>query len=116
MWGLYYAEGVETGKFEIPDDGRRFQTLPLLVKQKRLSKFAPVPCNVRKASSAILAEDGSLAKRTWSAWPCGTKVKAMKKLLQPSLWPLPYSGLCRGRYELKQLMAFTVNPDHERQV
>jgi ParB family chromosome partitioning protein len=29
------ADGVETGKFEIPAGGRRFQALSLLVKQKR---------------------------------------------------------------------------------
>ena len=36
--------GFETGKFEIPAGGRRFQALTLLVKQKRLAKFAPIPC------------------------------------------------------------------------
>ena len=51
--------GVETGKFEIPAGGRRFQALSLLVKQKRLAKFAPIPCIVRDAASDILAEDDS---------------------------------------------------------
>ena len=32
------AAGVETGMFEIPAGGRRFQALSLLVKQKRLAK------------------------------------------------------------------------------
>ena len=31
------ADGVETGTFEIPAGGRRFQALSLLVKQKRLA-------------------------------------------------------------------------------
>jgi len=54
--------GAETGKFEIPAGGRRFQALSLLVKQKRLVKTAPIPCIVRDAASAILAEDDSLAE------------------------------------------------------
>lgn len=54
--------GAETGKFEIPAGGRRFQALSMLVKQKRLAKTAPIPCIVRDASSAILAEDDSLAE------------------------------------------------------
>lgn len=53
---------VETGKFEIPAEGRRFQTLSLLVKQKRLAKAAPIPCTVRDAATTILAEDDTLAK------------------------------------------------------
>ena len=56
------AEGVETGMFEIPAGGRRFQALSLLVKQKRLAKAAPIPCIVRDAASHILAEDDSLAE------------------------------------------------------
>ena len=39
--------GAETGKFEIPAGGRRFQALSLLMKQKRLAKTAPIPCIVR---------------------------------------------------------------------
>ena len=56
------ADGVETGMFEIPAGGRRFQALSLLVKQKRLAKTAPIPCIVRDAASEILAEDDSLAE------------------------------------------------------
>ena len=56
------ADGVETGKFEIPAGGRRFQALSLLVKQKRLAKTAPVPCVLRDVTSDILAEDDSLAE------------------------------------------------------
>ena len=63
------ANGKETGMFEVPAGGRRFQALQLLVKQKRLAKAAPVPCVVRDPSTAILAEDDSLAaaKRSASA-------------------------------------------------
>ena len=56
------ADGVETGTYEIPAGGRRFQALSLLVKQKRLAKTAPIPCIVRDAASEILAEDDSLAE------------------------------------------------------
>jgi ParB family chromosome partitioning protein len=48
---------------------RRFRALELLVKQKKLAKTAPVPCVVREAGSAILAEDDPWP-RTCSAWPC----------------------------------------------
>jgi ParB family chromosome partitioning protein len=61
------AEGAETGVFEIPAGGRRYQALSLLVKQKHLAKTAPVPCTVRDASSNILAEDDSLAENVQRA-------------------------------------------------
>lgn len=54
--------GSETGKFEIPAGGRRFQVLSLLEEQKRLAKTTPIPRIVRDATSAILAEDDSLAE------------------------------------------------------
>ena len=54
--------GVETGSYEVPAGGRRFRALELLVKQKKLAKTAPVPCVVREAGSAILAEEDSLAE------------------------------------------------------
>src|SRR5260221_4902057 len=53
------AEGVETGMFDVPAGGRRFQALQLLVKQKRMSKTQPVPCVVRQDG---LAEEDSLAE------------------------------------------------------
>ena len=61
------ADGAETGVFEIPAGGRRYQALALLVKRKRLAKTAPVPCVVREASSDILAEDDSLAENVQRA-------------------------------------------------
>ena len=56
------AEGVETGMFEIPAGGRRYQALALLVKQKRLAKTALIPCVVRDPATSILAEDDFLAE------------------------------------------------------
>ena len=61
------TDGAETGAFEIPAGGRRYQALALLVRQKRLAKTAPVPCVVRDASSDILAEDDSLAENVQRA-------------------------------------------------
>ena len=61
------ADGAETGVFEIPAGGRRYQALALLVKRKRHAKTAPVPCVVREASSDILAEDDSLAENVQRA-------------------------------------------------
>src|ERR1700730_14959857 len=56
------ADGTQTGIFEVPAGGRRFQALQLLVKQKRLAKTATVPCVIRDPSTAILAEEDSLAE------------------------------------------------------
>jgi len=41
------ADGQETGMYEIPAGGRRYRTLELLVRQKRLAKTAPIPCAIR---------------------------------------------------------------------
>jgi ParB family chromosome partitioning protein len=56
--------GVETGMFEIPAGGRRYRALELLLKQKRLSKTAPVPCVVREGG---IAEEDSLAENVQRA-------------------------------------------------
>src|SRR5467141_316945 len=56
------ADGAETGMFEIPAGGRRYQALELLVKQKRLAKTAPIPCVVRDPGVAVSAEEDSLAE------------------------------------------------------
>src|SRR3954447_19439449 len=54
-------QGQETGTFEVPAGGRRFQALQILVKQKRLAKSAPVPCLVKTDG---IAEEDSLAENT----------------------------------------------------
>lgn len=56
------SEGAETGMFEIPAGGRRHRALERLVKQKRLSKTAPIPCIVRDPSVDASAEEDSLAE------------------------------------------------------
>ncbi|MGH7089643.1 MAG: ParB/RepB/Spo0J family partition protein, partial [Stellaceae bacterium] len=61
------AEGVESGMYEVPAGGRRYRALQLLVKQKRLTKTAPVPCVVRDPSVAISPEEDSLAENVQRA-------------------------------------------------
>jgi ParB family chromosome partitioning protein len=136
------AEGVETGMFEIPAGGRRFQALSLLVKQKRLAKSAPIPCIVRDAASEILAEDDSLAEnmqrvalhpldqfRAFQALrEKGQGEEAIaaaffvtpqivkQRLKLASVAPALLEVYAKDGMTLEQLMAFTVSPDHERQV
>jgi ParB family chromosome partitioning protein len=135
-------DGSETGEFEIPAGGRRFQALSLLVKQKRLAKTTPIPCIVRDAKSTILAEDDSLAENMQRAalhpldqfrafvalrengqgdeeiaaaffvTPQVVKQRLKLAAVAPALLEL----YAEDEMTLEQLMAFTVNPDHERQV
>jgi ParB family chromosome partitioning protein len=136
------ADGVETGTFEIPAGGRRFQALSLLVKQKRLSKTAPIPCIVREATSEILAEDDSLAENMQrvalhpldqfrafvalrekgqgeeaiAAAFFVTPQIVKQRLKLASVVPALLEVYADNGMTLEQLMAFTVNPDHSRQV
>jgi ParB family chromosome partitioning protein len=136
------ADGVETGKFEIPAGGRRFQALSLLVKQKRLAKNTPIPCIVRDAVSDILAEDDSLAEnmqrvslhpldqfRAFAALrEKGQGEEAIaaaffvtpqivkQRLKLASVAPALLEVYAEDAITLEQLMAFTVSPDHARQV
>ena len=130
--------GAETGMFEIPAGGRRYRALELLVKQKRLARTAPVPCIVRTDG---LAEEDSLAENVQRAplhpldqfrafqamrekgkseeeiaavfFVAPSVVKQRLKLaaVAPSL----LDAYAEEELTLDQLMAFTVNPDHERQ-
>jgi ParB family chromosome partitioning protein len=136
------ANGEETGAFEIPAGGRRFQALSLLVKQKRLAKTAPIPCIVRDAASEILAEDDSLAEnmqrvalhpldqfRAFQALrEKGQGEEAIaaaffvtpqivkQRLKLASVAPTLLDVYAEDAMTLEQLMAFTVNPDHARQM
>ncbi|WP_282129206.1 ParB/RepB/Spo0J family partition protein [Roseobacter litoralis] len=132
------GNGAETGMFEIPAGGRRFRALELLVKQKRLNRTAPVPCIIRTDG---LAEEDSLAENIQRAplhpldqfrafqamrekgkseeeiasafFVSASIVKQRLKLaaVAPSL----LDAYAEEEMTLDQLMAFTVNPDHERQ-
>jgi ParB family chromosome partitioning protein len=135
------ADSVETGMFEIPAGGRRYQALSLLMKQKRLAKTAPIPCIVRDAASEILAEDDSLAEnmqrlalhpldqfRAFAALrEKGQGEEAIaaaffvtpqivkQRLKLASVAPALLEVYAEDGMTLEQLMAFTVNPDHARQ-
>jgi ParB family chromosome partitioning protein len=146
LQGLYVrpvedADGNETGMFEIPAGGRRYQALELLVKAKRLAKTAPVPCVVRERGSDILLEDDSLAENIQRAplHPLDQyrafqdmRLKGMseeeiaaaffvstnvvkQRLRLASVAPSLLDLYAEDGVTLEQLMAFTVNPDHARQ-
>ncbi|MBT0676399.1 ParB/RepB/Spo0J family partition protein [Komagataeibacter oboediens] len=135
------GEGAETGAYEVPAGGRRFRALELLVKQKKLAKTAPVPCVVREAGSAILAEDDSLAENVQRvALHPLDQFRAFRDMLEKGMseeeiaaafFVVPAVVKQRLRlmtvsdklleiYEqdgmkLEQLMAFSISDDHARQ-
>lgn len=132
------ADGTDTGMFEIPAGGRRYRALEVLVKAKRLSKVAPVPCIVRETG---IAEEDSLAENVQRAplhpldqfrafqtlrergeteeeiaahfFVPVSVVKQRLKLAAVSAKLLDIYA--EDGMTLDQLMAFTVSPDHERQ-
>ncbi|MEO1200187.1 MAG: ParB/RepB/Spo0J family partition protein [Pseudomonadota bacterium] len=131
-------DGAETGMFEVPAGGRRFRALELLVKKRRLNRTAPVPCIVRTEG---LAEEDSLAEniqraplhpldqfRAFQAMREKGKseeeiaaaffvsINVVKQRLKlASVSDTLLAAYADEEMSLDQLMAFTVNPDHERQ-
>jgi ParB family chromosome partitioning protein len=130
--------GAETGIFEIPAGGRRYRALELLVKQKRLSKTALIPCVVRTAG---MAEEDSLAENVQRAplHPLD-QFRAFKTLRDKGLGDDEIAArffvaanvvkqrlrlaavsekllavYAEEKMTLEQLMAFTVSEDHARQ-
>ena len=126
------AKGVETGLFEIPAGGRRFQALSLLVKQKRLAKSAPIPRIVLDAASEILAEnmqrvaphpldqfrafqalrEKGQGEEAIAAAIFVTPQIVKQRLKLVSVAPVLLDVYAEDGMALEQLMAFTVNPDH----
>ena len=132
------ADGNETGMYEIPAGGRRFRALELLVKQKRLSKAAPIPCVIRTDG---IAEEDSLAENVQRAplHPLDqfraflalrekgqseeeiaaaffVSVAVVKQRLRlASVSPKLLDIYAEDGMSLDQLMAFTVSGDWERQ-
>lgn len=130
--------GDETGMFEIPAGGRRYRALELLVKQKQLARNAPVPCVIRTDG---LAEEDSLAEniqrvplepldqfrafrdlvekgRTEEEVAAAffVSVSVVKQRLRlAAVSPRLLDVYAEDGMTLDQLMAFAVNPDHERQ-
>ena len=135
------GEGKETGTYEIPAGGRRYRALELLVKQKRLSRTALVPCVVRDPSTAVLAEDDSLAENVQRAplHPLdqyrafqtlrdkGMSIEEIaaaffvtprvvqQRLRLAAVSPKLLDLYAADELTLDQLMAFTVVEDHKRQ-
>ena len=130
-------DGAETGSFEVPAGGRRYRALELLVKQKRLARAALIPCVVRTEG---IAEEDSLAENVQRAplHPLDQfraflalrekdmseeeiaaaffiSVQVVKQRLKlASVSPRLLDVYAEEGMTLDQLMAFTVNPDHER--
>ena len=63
------AADAETGVFEIPAGGRRYRALEQPMKQRRLSKTAPVPCIVRDPTVDVSAEEDSLTENVYRVAP-----------------------------------------------
>jgi ParB family chromosome partitioning protein len=132
------ADGNDTGMFEVPAGGRRYRALELLVRQKRLSKTAPIPCIVREGG---IAEEDSLAENVQRAplHPLDqfraflalrekgqseediaaaffVSVAVVKQRLRLATVSSKLLDIYAGDgLTLDQLMAFTVNGDHARQ-
>lgn len=132
------AEGNETGTFEVPAGGRRYRALELLVRQKRLTKTAPIPCIVKTDG---LAEEDSLAENTDRealhpldqfrafqtlrakgqgeeeiAAAFGVTAAVVRQRLKlAAASPALLDAYAAGAMTLDQLMAFCVSDDHTRQ-
>jgi ParB family transcriptional regulator, chromosome partitioning protein len=132
------AQGQETGMFEVPAGGRRFQALELLVRQKRMTRTQPVPCVVREGG---IAEEDSLAEnvqrvalhpldqfrafQTLREKGLSEEDIAARFFVSPSVVKqrLKLAAVSDKLLEiyaedgmtLEQLMAFTVTNDHARQ-
>jgi ParB family transcriptional regulator, chromosome partitioning protein len=131
--------GTDTGLFEVPAGGRRFRALERLVKQKRMAKDAPVPCIVRTdgmAEEDSLAENvqrlnlhpldqfhafKTLADKGLSEEDIAARffvpVTVVKQRLKLALVaPVILDAYEAGTIALEIVMAFTVNPDTDRQI
>ncbi|WP_456303841.1 ParB/RepB/Spo0J family partition protein [Acidibrevibacterium fodinaquatile] len=132
------AAGNETGMFEVPAGGRRFQALELLVRQNRLARTAPIPCIVKTEG---LAEEDSLAENTDRealhpldqfrafqtlrakgqgeeeiAAAFGVTAAVVRQRLKlAAASPALLDAYAEAAMTLDQLMAFCVSDDHARQ-
>jgi len=125
----------------VPAGGRRFRALELLVKQKRLTKAAPVPCVVGDPNSDVSIDEVSLIENIERAplhpldqfrafnsmrekgmsdeeiaaalFVTPQVVKQRLRLVTVS--PALLEVYAEDGITLEQLMAFTVSDDHARQ-
>jgi len=135
---LLDESGAETGVYEIPAGGRRFRALDLLVKQKRLARTAPIPCIIRTDGIAeedslaenvqrlalhpldqfraflALREKGQSEEEIAAAFFVAPSI-VKQRLRLASVSPKLLDVYAEDGMTLDQLMAFTVNADHERQ-
>jgi ParB family chromosome partitioning protein len=135
------VDGAETGQFEIPAGGRRYRALERLVREKRLSKTALIPCIVRTPGVQVSAEEDSLAEnvhrvalhpldqfRAFKALRdqgAGDEEIAARFFVAPAVVKqrLRLAAVSEKLLDvyaedgmtLEQLMAFTVTSDHARQ-
>ncbi|WP_342251445.1 ParB/RepB/Spo0J family partition protein, partial [Sphingomonas sp. OTU376] len=119
----------------------RYRALELLVKQKRLSSTAPVPCVVRSADAGISAAEDSYAENIWreplhpldqframktmedegqgaeaiAAHFMTTPAVVRQRLRLASVSPALHEVYAQDGMTLDQLMAFSVTDDHARQ-
>ena len=131
--------GAETGFYEIPAGGRRFRALQLLVGQKRLAADVAVPCVIRTEGFAeedslaeniqraplhpldqfrafqTLREKGKSEEEIAAAFFVSVNV-VRQRLKLAAVAPALLDLYAEDELNLDQLMAFTVNPDPQRQV
>jgi len=126
------------GYYEVQAGGRRFRALELLVKQKRLSRNAPIPCVVREDG---LLEEDSLAENVQrlnlhpldqfraflslrnqglgdediAARFFVTPQIVRQRLKLASVSPVLLEIYAADEMTLEQLMVFTLTDDHARQ-
>ena len=132
------AGGAATGMYEIPAGGRRFRALELLVKQKRLARTALIPCIVREDGIAeedslaeniqraplhpldqfraflALREKGQSEEEIAAAFFVSVAV-VRQRLKLASVAQKVLDAYAEDGMTLDQVMAFTVNGDHQRQ-
>lgn len=133
------ADGNRTGMFRIPAGGRRYRALELLVKQKRLSKTALIPCIVgdgrRTETENSLAEnvhrlhlhpldqfrafktlsDEGLTNTEIAARFFVSPTYVAQRLKLSKLSPKLLDLYEKDQIKLNQLEAFAVSPDHDLQ-
>jgi ParB family chromosome partitioning protein len=126
------------GFFEVQAGGRRYRALEMLVKQRRLTKTAPIPCIVREEG---LVEEDSLAENTQrvalhpldqfrafqslvdqglgeeeiAARFFVTPTVVRQRLKLASVSPKLLEIYAEDQMSLEQLMVFTLVDDHVRQ-
>ena len=130
--------GIETGMYEVPAGGRRYRALELLVKKKRLTRTAPIPCivrtdglpeedslaeNVQRAplhpldqfrAFLTLREKGKSEEEIAAAFFVSVNV-VHQRLRLAAVSEKLLEVYAEDGMTLEQLMAFTVNPDPARQ-